>query len=107
MSATDTRLPFSGKTPLSRQHSYLAARRAGRTRGPKLAAMRAYFAAHGQATDEGLAEGLSLPRSSVCSLRNLLVDAGLVQAVGRTTGQYGHAVTIWAWRGEGSSSATR
>jgi hypothetical protein len=97
--ATEPSLPFSGREPLARQHSYLAAQAASRTRGPKLQAMIDFFKTHRQCTDEGLAEGLFLPRSSVCSLRNALVDRGQVRAVGRTTGRWGHAITIWEWVG--------
>ena len=65
------------------------------TRGAKKLRMLAYIRAHGQVSDQGLADGLGLPLQSVCSLRNALVSEGLVSHAGNTMGQYGKTVSLW------------
>ncbi|HAM57543.1 MAG TPA: hypothetical protein DCQ64_19875 [Candidatus Rokubacteria bacterium] len=89
-------LPFSGRTPLSRQHSYLAARAVASTRGAKKRRILAYLETVRAATDQGISEATGLPLASVCSLRNRLAEEHAVRAVGRATGRYGHPVTLWA-----------
>ncbi len=51
-----------------------------------------------EATDHGAAEHFGWPLSSICSIRNGLVDRGLVEAVGVCVGRYGKKVTIWRAR---------
>lgn len=94
------RLPFSGRSPISRQNSYLAAKAQRATRGTKKLRIVAYLRTVDMATDQGIAEALHLPLSSVCSLRNALMSEGLVECVGRTMGVYNHPVSLWALRGQ-------
>lgn len=49
-----------------------------------------------QATDHGAQEHFGWPLSSICSIRNGLVDKGWVTAIGSCEGRYGKRVTIWA-----------
>jgi hypothetical protein len=88
-------LPFAGKTPRSRQNSYAAAVSASETRQAKSALYLAWLRKVGKATDHGAAEHFSWPLSSICSIRNGLVDKGLVTALGDCIGRYGKRVTIW------------
>lgn len=90
------RLPFSGRTPLARHHSYLAAEAAHATRGAKTAAYLAWLRAHGPASDHEAADALGWPLSSICSIRNGVSDQ--VRAVGRTISPYGRACTSWEVR---------
>lgn len=93
------RLPFSGRSPISRQNSYLAAEAQRATRGTKKLRIVAYLRTVEMATDQGIAEALNLPLSSVCSLRNALMSEGVVECVGRALGKYHHPVSLWALRG--------
>ena len=95
MPYTEQSLPFSGKTPRSRQCSYDAAVSASDTRAAKSARYLAWLRQVGQATDHGAAEHFAWPLSSICSIRNGLVDRGLVTAQGVCLGRYGKKVTIW------------
>jgi hypothetical protein len=88
-------LPWSGKTPRSRQNSHRAAVSAADTRLRKSARYLAWLRTVKKATDHGAAEHFCWPLSSVCSIRNGLVDRGLVTAVGDCEGRYGKRVTIW------------
>lgn len=88
-------LPFSGALPQTRHNSYRAAVAQRSTRGVKKIRMLAYIRQHGRVTDHGLAEGLSLPIQSVCSLRHALCAEGLLEREGDCIGRYGHRVTIW------------
>jgi hypothetical protein len=98
MPYTDQRLPFSGRSPLARHHSYQAAVAAGQTRGRKRRQYLDWLAAVRQATDHGAAEALGWPLSTVCSVRNACVDHGQVEAWGSAQGRYGKRVTIWRRR---------
>lgn len=99
MPFTDTgaqpELPWQGKTPRSRQNSYKAAVGAQSTRVWKAAKYLAWLTEVGMATDHGAAEHFNWPLSSICSIRNGLVDRGLVTAIGDCVGRYGKTVTIW------------
>jgi len=88
--------------------SYRGALHAGSRRGEKV---RCVFAAYAEAGEPGLldeevASRCGLPRSSVCSLRGALMDAGLVARVGERLGSYGVVVNAYgltaagiaAWR---------
>ena len=88
-------LPWSGKTPRSRQCSYDAAVSAAETRVAKSARYLSWLTSVGRATDHGAAEHFNWPLSSICSIRNGLVDRGLVTALGDCIGRYGKRVTIW------------
>lgn len=100
MPYTDTQpaLPWSGKTPRSRQNGYLAAVSAAETRVWKTAQYFAWLKAVGKATDAGAAEHFRWGVSSITSIRNGLVDKGLVTAIGDCIGAYGKRVTIWGPR---------
>lgn len=102
-SAETGMLPFSGRTPQSRQNSFDAAMAQRSTRGAKKVKMLAYIREHRLVTDQGLAEGLSLPIQSVCSLRNGLVSDGLVRQVDKARGKYGLWVSVYAPVGTGST----
>jgi hypothetical protein len=88
-------LPWSGKTPHSRQNSYRSAVSAADTRALKSARYLAWLRDVGRATDHGAAEHFNWPLSSVCSIRNGLVDRGYVTAIGDCIGRYHKRVTIW------------
>jgi hypothetical protein len=100
MPYTDTTpaLPFSGRTPISRHNSYKAAVAAQAGRGAKTRRYLDWLREVGDATDHGAAECLGWPLSSVCSIRNALVDDGLVVAVGSQMGRYNRSVTVWRAR---------
>jgi hypothetical protein len=97
MPHTDTQpsLPWSGKTPRSRQNSHRAAVSAAETRVAKCARYLLWLRAVKQATDHCAAEHFGWPLSSICSIRNGLVDLGKVTAIGDAMGRYGKRVTIW------------
>lgn len=97
MPYTDTHpsLPFTGKTPRSRQNSYQAAVSAAETRVAKTTRYLTWLRAVKQATDHGAQEHFGWPLSSICSIRNRLVDLGTVTAIGDCLGRYGKRVTIW------------
>jgi len=105
MPHTDTQpsLPFAGKTPRSRQNSHRAAVSASATRRDKAARYLTWLRAVKQATDWGTVDHFQWPMSTVCSVRNGLVDRGLVQAIGDCVGRYGKRVTIWGLRSGESS----
>ena len=97
MPFTDTQpaLPWSGKSTISRHCSQQAAVRASQTRAWKSAQYLAWLQDVQRATDHGAAEHFHWPLSGVCSIRNGLVDRGLVTAIGSCDGKYGKKVTIW------------
>lgn len=97
MPHTDTQpsLPWSGKTTTSKHCSERAAVSASQTRAWKHARYLAWLSEVGQATDHGAADHFKWPLSTVCSVRNGLVDRGLVRAIGTCEGRYGKTVTIW------------
>jgi hypothetical protein len=91
-------LPFRGRSAVSRANSLQAGQDAALTRAPKtLAALRFYHEAgpHGL-TDYDL-EGLSgFMRSTICSIRNALIDAGLVVEHGsRPSGPWHRSCTVY------------
>lgn len=100
MPFTDTQppLPWSGKTPQSRHCSHEAAVTASQTRAWKSGRYLTWLQEVGRATDHGAAEHFNWPLSSICSIRNGLVDRGIVSAVGTCEGRYGKKVTIWSAR---------
>lgn len=97
MPHTDTQpsLPFAGKVPRSRQNSYRSAVSAAITRKAKTVKYLAWLTSVKHATDHGAAEHFNWPLSSICSIRNGLVDLGKVTAIGDCIGRYGKRVTIW------------
>lgn len=97
MPFTDTQpaLPWSGKTSTSRHCSERAAVSAATTRILKSAKYLKWLKLVGKATDHGAQEYFGWPLSSICSIRNGLVDRGYVTAVGSCEGRYGKQVTIW------------
>lgn len=88
-------LPFSGRTPRQRQNSYQAALAQRSTRGVKKLRVLAFIAQVGRATDQGIADGLSLPIQSVCSLRNALCAERLITRVDDVIGKYGVRVSVY------------
>lgn len=91
-------LPWSGKAPISRHCSYEAALAARPGRAVKSDLYMDWLREVGQATDHGAAEHFNWPLSSICSIRNGLLDRGLVTALGSCVGAYGKRVTIWCAR---------
>lgn len=91
-------LPFSGKTSVSRHTSHQAAVSAAASRASKSDQYLAWLREVRIATDWGTAEHFQWPLSSVCSIRNALVDKGLVEVAGITMGRYGKQVALWRAR---------
>lgn len=94
---TEQGLPFGGRTPRSRQTSYSGARVAGRGRGVKV---RWYLKllACGPHTDReaaGALDQIVAGVSSICSIRNGLMDAGLVESGGHVLAPTGAKNTRW------------
>jgi hypothetical protein len=92
---TQPELPWQGKTPRSRRNSYDAAVGAQSTRVWKSAQYLAWLRQVGRATDHGAADHFGWPLSSICSIRNGLVDRGLVTDIGEAMGKHKKRVTIW------------
>ncbi len=44
--------------------------------------------------------GVTVPISSICSLRNAIVEHGLVAKAGERMGDFGKMVQVWFWIGE-------
>ena len=87
------KLPFAGRTPLARHHSYLAAEAAAPTRATKTARYLAWLREYGPASDHQAAEALRLPLSSICSIRNGVMD---VEPAGATMSPWNRRCTLWA-----------
>jgi len=88
-------LPFTGRSPRARHHSYRAAIAQGSTRGVKKTRMLTYIREHTLVTYHGLIEGLGMPHGTVCSLLGALKDEGLVIEVGEAMGKYGKTLTVY------------
>jgi len=97
MPYTDTQpsLPWQGKATTSRHTSHEAAVSASATRVQKRAKYLSWLRQVGMATDWGAAEHFNWPLSSICSIRNGLVDLGMVAAAGTCDGKHGKKVTLW------------
>jgi DNA-binding MarR family transcriptional regulator len=76
--------------------SYKAAVSVSLTRKTKTVRYLRHLSIHGPQTDHEAAAALALPLSSVCSIRNNVVDAGLVErgTVERDS-PYGRACSTW------------
>jgi len=98
--ATQPALPWHGKTVTTRHTSHQAAVSASATRGHKSDRYLAWLASVPLATDWGAAEHFGWPLSSICSIRNGLVDRGLVEVAGTCQGRYGKTVALWRVRTE-------
>jgi hypothetical protein len=94
-------LPFSGATPTSRHHSAKAAEAASETRLTKTTALLCLLrtAARGL-TDHDIVRLTGWPMSTVCSVRNGLLRARLIEARTDDHGlsPYGRTVTLWRAR---------
>jgi hypothetical protein len=103
MPFTQSGLPFARGS----HTSHKAAVSAGRTRGAKVAALMALYRAAGPPglTDPEASRALSkacdciVPVQSICSLRNALVEDGIIGKAGERVGDFGKAVTVWFWLG--------
>lgn len=97
MPVTDTQpsLPWSGKTPTSRHCSHQAAVSAAQTRVYKSHVYVEWLLRMGRLSDHQAADDLGWPLSSICSIRNGLVDRGKVEVAGTIEGKYGKRVTLW------------
>ena len=91
-------LPFSGSTPISRHRSAQAAQAASATRVTKTLQYLDLLAAAGSPglSDHEAVAATGWPLSTVCSVRNGGVRAGLVVAGARVAmSPYGLKVTTW------------
>ena len=103
MPFTQNGLPFARGS----HTSHKAAVSAGRNRGAKLAALMVLYRTAGAVglTDPEArrflqtACGVEVPISSICSLRNQLIEDGIVGKAGERVGDFGKAVTVWFWIG--------
>ena len=95
---THPSLPFSGLTPTSRHCSWLAAKSAAPLAGRKVIRYKQFLACHDNATDHEAAAFLEWPLSSICSIRNILVERGLVEPDGTGLSPFGKRVTRWRLR---------
>lgn len=100
MPITQDGLPFTGRTPRSRQNSYLAAVRAGNDRASKSARYLAWLTSTKGASDHAAALHFAWPLSSVNSIRNGLMSRGLIHAIGDCDGPFDRRVTVWAVTGK-------
>ncbi len=94
---TEQGLPFSGRTPRSRQASYSGARVAARGRGAKVKWYLRLLKS-GPHTDREAACALDqvvAGISSICSIRNALAHAGLVESRGLVRASTGANNTRW------------
>jgi hypothetical protein len=90
-------LPHSGSTRISRECSIDGAKGAAPRRANLQARYVRYLEMMGRATDQQAADYLHCPISSVNSTRNFLRKQ--IEPVGKTAGQFGTPVTLWALRG--------
>jgi len=99
---THPSLPFSGATPISRQHSALASLAIAPRRGLKTTQLLDIFDRAGEMglDDHQIARLTGWPMSTVTSTRNGLVRAQLVEARSdvRAVSPYRHFTTIWRRR---------
>ena len=99
-------LPHRGRTAVSRACSREAAQRAAGGRPTKTARYLVFLEEHGPASDHQAAAALGVPLSSICSIRNGIIDraeeAGQrapIVPVSKRLGPYGADVTIWGLAG--------
>src|SRR5688572_17593250 len=86
-------LPFATGS----QTSYKAARDAARSRGAKTARYLSLLSVKGPLTDHEAAAALTLPLSSINSIRNNTVDCGLVErGTLERPSPYGKSCSTWA-----------
>jgi hypothetical protein len=95
---TQSGLPFSGRSSVSRHCSYLAAKAAAVGRPRKTAQYREFLSGVDSATDHEASDALGWPLSSICSIRNGLLARGLVEPDGISEGPYRKKVTRWRLR---------
>jgi hypothetical protein len=92
MPYTPQGLPFAVGSHTSQKAAAAAAQR----RGPKTARYLRLLSERGAQTDHEAAGALSLPLSSICSIRNSAVDCGLVvRGVAERPSPYGKACSTW------------
>lgn len=91
-------LPFQGKTATSRHTGYLGAVSAAPGREQKRLVYLKWLRTRGPASDQAAADALRYPLASICSIRNGLVDRGLVEVAGTVLGMYGRKVALWRVR---------
>jgi DNA-binding IclR family transcriptional regulator len=95
---TPASLPFSGSTPISRHHSAKAAEAARETRLTKTTSLLCLLrTAPRGLTDHDIVRLTGWPMSTVCSVRNGLLRANLIEARTDEHGlsPYGRTVTLW------------
>lgn len=98
MSYSEQGLPFGGSTPISRHASWTGAEVAARRRGPKTRAYVVLLYKFGACTDSAAAMVLHeivVGVQSICSIRNSLCSAGLVEAVDTIMADTGARNTRW------------
>lgn len=95
---TQPPLPWHGRSPLAQETSYEGALSALWTAGRKQAQLLAFLDGRGRygATDHEAQQYFHWPMSSVCSIRNALVDQWLVKDSGRTRlSPFANRVVVW------------
>jgi hypothetical protein len=90
-------LPHQGLSRIARECSVEAAKAAAPRRGRLRARYLEYLRLMGCASDPMAADYLDVPLSSICSTRNGI--KAQIEAVGKTAGDYGTPVTLFALRG--------
>lgn len=93
---TEPKLPFSGRSPRARHRSMQGAESVQGKRGEQTRRYCELLQTCGPLSDHAAALRLSLPLSSVNSIRNDLGNQ--VQAVGTTLSCFGRKVNTWGWR---------
>ena len=88
-------LPWSGNNPTTRHTSHQAAVSASDTRVYKSVVYLQWLRRVGRGSDWMAADDLGWPLSTVCSVRNGLVDRGLVEVAGTILGKYSKTVALW------------
>jgi len=76
MPHTQDGLPFQGSTPASAHASYTGARQAVKTHGEKVSAYLQLLTNAGALTDHEAAALMHCGLSSICSIRNSLIEQG-------------------------------
>jgi hypothetical protein len=92
---TQLGIPWNGRSAIARHNGQRAAESLAPLRGRKKHRLLEWARQVGTFTDAGAAECLGWPLSSLCSLRNALMDEGYIRAIGSTEGRYGKTVTVY------------
>lgn len=93
---TQTSLPFArGGSAHARHASFTGAEAARPSRGVKTQLYLQWLRARGPSTDQDAAEGTGITLNAINSIRNTLIDAGLVVDAGLVKTSFGTQRTRW------------